>query len=134
MKVTFRIDHQGELALDADELSSGKTPKVALLSRNELAREQLAALRQRAVSSRASDEKEAVLIRARNEADQALYMATKLLASEYVANLSKDDASRISHQADVVEQAKLRGEAAPLARAARSLRSSVEAVVDQERR
>lgn len=129
IRVTFRVDEHGLLAVDAEELFRGKKPKVVLLSRNELSAQQLATLKEKAEAAKESDEKEAGMIRARNEADLALYMGRKFLRL-YRSSLSEETVVRISRQIEAVERAKAYAPREEIEAAAQALRATVEGLSD----
>ncbi len=131
IRVTLSVNENGVFTLDADELYSGKKPKVVEVSRNELSEDEATSLRSQSEATLAADEQQAALIRAQNEAELALYMGRKLLAGGYRVEHSKEDAAGIKAlMADVIA-ARSDATASDLSASARSLRSAVESLLNR---
>jgi molecular chaperone DnaK len=79
IEVTFDIDANGILHVQAKDKATGKEQKITITSSSGLSKAEIERLRQEAEAHAADDEKKRALIEARNQADQLVYSSQKAL-------------------------------------------------------
>ena len=125
IRTTLVVREDGRITVDAEELYRGKRLKVVEVSSNQLTGDEVRALRLRSGKDADDDEREAANIRAKNEADVALYMGRKLLEGGFGAAPSSTETARVNALMDEVLAAQSCGSASKLSASASALRAAV---------
>jgi molecular chaperone DnaK len=80
IEVTFDIDANGILKVTAADKASGRSQHITLTASSGLSKEDVEKMRQEAESHAADDKKRRDLIEAKNNADNSIYGAEKILS------------------------------------------------------
>ena len=94
IEVTFDINANGILNVQAKDLGTGREQKITITSSSGLSKEEVERMGREAESHRAEDQRHRDEIEARNRADALIYSTEKLL-KENRDKLSDEDAKRI---------------------------------------
>jgi molecular chaperone DnaK len=79
VEVSFDIDANGILNVSAKDKASGKTQSVKIEASTQLSKEEIEKLKNEAAAHASEDAKKKELIEAKNQAEQAVYLAEKTL-------------------------------------------------------
>ena len=94
IEVTFDIDANGILHVNAKDLGTGKEQKITITASSGLSKDEIEKMRKDAESHAEDDRKRREEIEARNEADNAVYRSEKML-KDNADKLSGSDKSKI---------------------------------------
>ncbi len=95
IEVTFDIDANGILKVTASDKATGRSQNITLTASSGLSAEEIERMRKDAESHAAEDSQRRALATARNEADQAVYAAEKMI-SEYGDKLDPPQKDAVS--------------------------------------
>ena len=104
IEVTFDIDANGILHVNAKDLGTGKEQKITITASSGLSKEEVENLRKEAESHAAEDKKLREKADAQNEAERSVYQAKKLL-KEFKDKVSDDQKKKIESGVEKVEEA-----------------------------
>jgi molecular chaperone DnaK len=104
IEVTFDIDANGILNVNARDKSTGKEQKVTITATTNLSKEEVDRLVKEAERHAAEDRRRRELAEARNQADAVIYQAEKVIR-EAGYRMSQDDQSRLESQVNDLRQA-----------------------------
>ena len=104
IEVTFDIDANGILHVNAKDLGTGKEQKIVITASSGLSKDDVEKMRRDAETHAEDDRKQREEVELRNEADSALYRSRKDL-KEHGANLPADKKSAIESAAGELETA-----------------------------
>src|SRR5690606_9858224 len=79
IEVTFDIDANGILHVNAKDLGTGKEQKITITASSGLSKDEVEKMRQDAESHAEEDKKRREEVEVRNEADNAVYRSEKML-------------------------------------------------------
>ena len=106
IEVTFDIDANGILNVNAKDLGTGKEQKITITASSGLSKDEIEKMRKDAEAHAEDDKSKREEVEARNEADNAVYRTEKML-KESADKLSGDDKGKIEKAvADVKEALK----------------------------
>jgi molecular chaperone DnaK len=96
IEVTFDIDANGILNVSAKDKATGKTQSVRIEASTQLSKEEIEKLKQEAAMHAEEDRKKKELVEAKNQAEQAIYLAEKALkdAGDKVSQEIKDSVNQ----------------------------------------
>ena len=104
IEVTFDIDANGILHVNAKDLGTGKEQKITITASSGLAKDEIEKMRSDAESHAEEDRKQREEIEARNEADNAVYRSEKML-KDNADKISAADKTRIEEAVKAVKEA-----------------------------
>jgi molecular chaperone DnaK len=104
IEVTFDIDANGIVNVQAKDLGTGKEQKITITASSGLAKEEVQRMMREAESHADEDKKRREEIELRNRADQAVYGAERLL-KDMGEKLSASDRQAIESAMEVVKKA-----------------------------
>ena len=104
IEVTFDIDANGIVNVSAKDLGTGKEQKIAIESSSGLAEEEIERMKKEAEVNADEDKQAQEEIENRNQANQAVYAAEKML-SEMGEKLADDDKSSMSTAIESLKKA-----------------------------
>ena len=116
IEVTFDIDANGIVNVQAKDLGTGKEQKITITASSGLSKEEVDKMMREAESHSDEDKKRREEIETRNRADQAVYGAEKMI-KETGDKLTSSDKAAIESAMDVVKKASEGTDAAELQRA-----------------
>src|SRR5829696_6294374 len=94
IEVTFDIDANGILHVNAKDLGTGKEQKITITASSGLSKDEVEKMRKDAEAHAEEDKQRREEIETRNEADNAIYRSEKML-KENAEKISGDDKSKI---------------------------------------
>ncbi len=104
IEVTFDIDANGILHVNAKDLGTGKEQKITITASSGLAKDEIEKMRKDAELHADEDSKRKEEIEARNETDNAVYRSEKML-KDNADKLSADNKSKIEGAVNEVKEA-----------------------------
>jgi molecular chaperone DnaK len=104
IEVTFDIDANGILNVTAKDNATGKQQKITVTASTNLSKQDVERMVREADANRATDERRAELIKARNNADNLVYQANRAL-NEVGSEIAESDRAQIEQQIQAVQQA-----------------------------
>ena len=104
VEVTFDIDANGILHVNAKDLGTGKEQKITITASSGLSKDEIEKMRQDAESHADEDKKRREEVEARNKADNAVYTTEKML-KENGDKLKGEDKSKIESALNGVKEA-----------------------------
>jgi molecular chaperone DnaK len=104
IEVTFDIDANGILHVNAKDLGTGKEQKITITASSGLSKDEIEKMRKDAEAHAEDDQKRKEEIETRNEADNAVYRSEKML-KDNGDKLSPDDRSKIEAAVKEVKDA-----------------------------
>src|SRR5262245_32564123 len=105
IEVTFDIDANGILHVNAKDKGTGKEQKIVIQSSSGLSKDEVEKMRKDAEAHSAEDDARRALAEARNKAEAAIYETEKLL-KEHGDKTSADVRSKIEEKKKAVAEAK----------------------------
>src|SRR5829696_2297314 len=127
IEVTFDIDANGILHVNAKDLGTGKEQKITITASSGLSKDEVEKMRKDAEAHAEEDKQRREEIETRNEADNAIYRSEKML-KENAEKISGDDKSKIEGAINEVKEALKGGEAATIKAASEKLNEAWQAV------
>jgi molecular chaperone DnaK len=121
--VTFDIDANGIVNVQAKDLGTGKEQKITITASSGLSKEEVERMMKEAESHSDEDKKRREEIETRNRADQAVYGAERMI-KDTGDKLSSSDKQAIEYAIDGVKKATEGADAAELQRALDQLTSA----------
>jgi molecular chaperone DnaK len=116
IEVTFDIDANGIVNVQAKDLGTGKEQKITITASSGLSKEEVEKMMREAESHADEDKKRREEIETRNRADQAVYGAERMV-KDTGDKLSSSDKQAIEYAIDQVKKAQENTDAAELQRA-----------------
>ena len=104
IEVTFDIDANGILHVNAKDLGTGKEQKITITASSGLSKDEIEKMRKDAEMHADEDKKHREEVETRNEADNAVYRTEKML-KENADKISGDSKSRIESAVNAVKEA-----------------------------
>ena len=123
IEVTFDIDANGIVNVQAKDLGTGKEQKITITASSGLSKEEVERMMKEAESHSDEDKKRREEIETRNRADQAVYGAERMI-KDTGDKLSSSDKQAIEYAMDGVKKATEGTDAAELQRALDQLTSA----------
>ena len=127
VEVTFDIDANGILHVNAKDLGTGKEQKITITAGSGLSKDEIEKMRRDAESHAEDDKKQREAVEARNEADNAVYRSEKML-KDNADKLPADDKSKIENAITGVKDALKGNDAATIKTASEKLNEAWQAV------
>jgi molecular chaperone DnaK len=96
VEVSFDIDANGILNVSAKDKATGKSQSIRIEASTQLSKDEVEKLKQEAASHAEEDRKKKELVEARNQAEQAIYLAEKALkdAGDKISTEIKDSVTK----------------------------------------
>src|SRR5258705_6018896 len=104
IEVTFDIDANGILHVNAKDLGTGKEQKITITASSGLSKDEIEKMRKDAEAHAEEDRQQRESVEARNEADNAVYRSEKML-KDSADKISGDDKSKIETVVNEVKEA-----------------------------
>jgi molecular chaperone DnaK len=104
IEVTFDIDANGILHVNAKDLGTGKEQKITITASSGLSKDEIEKMRKDAEAHADDDKKRREEIEVRNEADNAVYRSEKML-KDNADKISGDDKGKIETAVAAVKEA-----------------------------
>src|ERR1041384_4763242 len=104
IEVTFDIDANGILHVNAKDLGTGKEQKITITASSGLSKDEVEKMRKDAEAHADEDKKRREEVEVRNEADSAVYRSEKML-KDNADKLSSDNKSKIEAAINSVKEA-----------------------------
>jgi molecular chaperone DnaK len=104
IEVTFDIDANGILHVNAKDLGTGKEQKITITASSGLSKDEIEKMRKDAESHAEDDRKRREEVEQRNEADNAVYRSEKML-KDNADKISGDDKSKVEGAINEVKEA-----------------------------
>jgi molecular chaperone DnaK len=127
IEVTFDIDANGILHVNAKDLGTGKEQKITITASSGLAKDEVERMRQDAEAHAEDDKKQREAIETRNEADNAVYRSEKMLRDN-ADKISAADKGKIESAVSAVKEALKGGDNAAMKTASEKLNEAWQAV------
>src|SRR5215470_4403935 len=127
IEVTFDIDANGILHVNAKDLGTGKEQKIQITASSGLSKDEIEKMRKDAEAHADEDKKHREEIETRNEADNAVYRSEKML-KDNAEKISGDDKSKIENAVNAVKEALKGSDAAAIKSASEKLNEAWQAV------
>ena len=116
IEVTFDIDANGILHVNAKDLGTGKEQKITITASSGLSKDEIEKMRKDAESHAEDDRQRREEVEQRNEADNAVYRSEKML-KDNADKISGDDKSKVEGAINEVKEA-LKGSDGPAIKSA----------------
>jgi molecular chaperone DnaK len=116
IEVTFDIDANGILHVNAKDLGTGKEQKITITASSGLSKDEIEKMRKDAEAHADDDRKRREEVEQRNEADNAVYRSEKML-KDNADKISGDDKSKVEAAINEVKEA-LKGSDGPAIKSA----------------
>src|SRR5213593_4765239 len=126
IEVTFDIDANGILHVNAKDLGTGKEQKITITASSGLSKDEIEKMRKDAEAHADDDRKRREEIEVRNEADNAVYRSKKFL-KDTADKISGDDKSRMESAVSEVKEALKGGDASAIRAASEKLNEAWQA-------
>jgi len=120
IEVTFDIDANGILHVNAKDLGTGKEQKITITASSGLSKDEIEKMRKDAEAHAEEDKQRRDEIEHRNEADNAVYRSEKML-KDNADKISGDDKGKIEAAINEVKEALKGGDAAVIKAASEKL-------------
>jgi molecular chaperone DnaK len=120
IEVTFDIDANGIVNVQAKDLGTGKEQKITITASSGLSKDEVSRMMKEADSHAEEDKKRREEIEARNRADQAVYGAERML-KEMGDKISAEDRAAIESAMEALKKANEGSDAAAVSRAMEQL-------------
>jgi molecular chaperone DnaK len=127
IEVTFDIDANGIIHVNAKDLGTGKEQKITITAGSGLSKDEIEKMRRDAESHAEEDKKQRESVEARNEADNAVYRSEKML-KDNTDKLPAEDKSKIETAIAGVKEALKGTDAAAIKTASEKLNEAWQAV------
>src|SRR5688500_10734640 len=127
IEVTFDIDANGILHVNAKELGTGKAQQITITASSGLSKDEVEKMRKDAESHADEDRKRREEVEVRNEADNAVYRTEKML-KDNADKLSAADKSKIEGAVNAVKEALKGSDSAAIKSASEKLNEAWQAV------
>jgi len=127
IEVTFDIDANGILHVNAKDLGTGKEQKITITASSGLSKDEIEKMRKDAEAHAEDDRKRREEIEARNEADNAVYRSEKML-KDNADKLSAGDKSKIESAVTELKEALKGSDAEAIKAASEKLNEAWQAV------
>src|SRR5437868_1250707 len=127
IEVTFDIDANGILHVNAKDLGTGKEQKITITASSGLSKDEIERMRKDAESHAEDDRKQREEVETRNEADSAVYRSEKML-KESADKISGADKAKIEDAIKEVREALKGGDASAIRSANEKLNEAWQAV------
>src|SRR3989440_550774 len=127
IEVTFDIDANGILHVNAKDLGTGKEQKITITASSGLNKDEIERMRKDAEAHADEDKKQREEIETRNEAENSVYRSEKML-KESADKISGDDKSKIETAINEVKEALKGGDASATKAASEKLNEAWQAV------
>jgi len=105
IEVTFDIDTNGILHVSAKDLATGKEQSITITAATKLSKEEIERLKREAEQFAEQDRKKKEEAELRNEADNMIYTAEKLIKQDLKDKLSSEQIDRISKAIQALKDA-----------------------------
>jgi molecular chaperone DnaK len=126
IEVTFDIDANGILHVNAKDLGTGKEQKITITASSGLSKDEIEKMRKDAELHAEEDRKQREAVEARNEADNAVYRSEKML-KDNADKLPAAEKSKIESAVSGVKEALKGSDAAAIKAAAEKLNEAWQA-------
>src|SRR5688500_3341526 len=127
IEVTFDIDANGILHVNAKDLGTGKEQKITITASSGLSKDEVEKMRQDAEAHAEDDKKRREEVEVRNEADNAVYRSEKML-KDSADKLKGDDKGKIEAATNSVKEALKGTDTAAIKSASQKLNEAWQAV------
>jgi len=127
IEVTFDIDANGILHVNAKDLGTGKEQKITITASSGLSKDEIEKMRRDAEAHADEDKAKREEVETRNEADSAVYRSEKML-KDTGDKISGDDKAKIEKAAADVKEALKGSDSAAIKSAAEKLNEAWQAV------
>jgi molecular chaperone DnaK len=127
IEVTFDIDVDGILNVSATDKATGRSQHIRITASSGLTEDEVEKMRHEAETHADEDRRKREFVEARNEADNAVYTAEKVLR-EGGDKVSQDTRSQVEQRVQVVRRATEAGHTGPLKEATSDLLKSIREV------
>ena len=104
IEVTFDIDANGILHVNAKDLGTGKEQKITITASSGLSKDEIEKMRRDAEAHADDDKKQREVVESRNEADNAVYRSEKML-KDNADKIAAGDKSKIESAVAAVKEA-----------------------------
>ncbi|RMF31670.1 MAG: molecular chaperone DnaK [Candidatus Nitrosothermus koennekii] len=105
IEVTFDIDANGILHVSAKDLATGKEQGITITATTKLSKEEVERLKKEAEVFAEQDRKKREEAETRNEADNLIYAADKMIKQDLKDKLSQEQIDRINKAVDMLKEA-----------------------------
>jgi molecular chaperone DnaK len=105
IEVTFDIDTNGILHVSAKDLATGKEQSITITAATKLSKEEIERLKREAEQFAEQDRRKKEEAELRNEADNMIYTAEKLIKQDLKDKLSSEQIDRISKAIQALKDA-----------------------------
>jgi len=130
IEVTFDIDANGILHVNAKDLGTGKEQKITITASSGLNKDEIEKMRKEAEEHAAEDQKQRESIETRNEADNAVYRSEKMLR-ENADKIGGEDKNKIETAVAAVKEALKSNSTESIRSAAERLNQAWQSVSEQ---
>ena len=127
IEVTFDIDANGILHVNAKDLGTGKEQKITITASSGLSKDEIEKMRRDAEAHADDDKKQREVVESRNEADNAVYRSEKML-KDNADKIAADDKSKIESAVAAVKKALKGSDAEAIKSASEKLNEAWQAV------
>lgn len=127
IEVTFDVDTNGVLNVNAKDKSTGKEQSIRIEANSGLTEDDIERMKQEAEEHAADDEKKKEMIDARNNAEQMVYTAEKAL-KDHEKDVPEDVKKEIEEKIKAVNEVKEKDDKDALAKAVEGLTTSLQKI------
>jgi molecular chaperone DnaK len=105
IEVTFDIDANGILNVSAKDMATGKEAKITITANTKLSKEEIEKLKKESEQFADADKKKREEVEVKNEADNLVYAADKLVKQDLKDKIKPEQADKINKAAQVLKEA-----------------------------
>ncbi|MFQ5940755.1 MAG: molecular chaperone DnaK [Nitrososphaerales archaeon] len=105
IEVTFDIDSNGILHVSAKDLATGKEQKITITATTKLSKEEIEKLKKDSEQFAEQDRKKKEEVETRNEADNMIYAAEKLVKQDLKDKITSEQAERVNKAVAALKEA-----------------------------
>jgi molecular chaperone DnaK len=127
IEVTFDIDANGILHVNAQDLGTGKDQKITITASSGLNKDEIERMRKEAEANAETDRQQREQVETRNEADNAVYRSEKML-KDNKDKLPEGDRKKIEDAVNTVKEALKGNDTAAIKNASEQLNEAWQAV------
>src|SRR5213079_3407811 len=105
IEVTFDIDANGILNVSAKDMATGKEAKITITANTKLSKEEIEKLKKESEQFAEADKKKREEVEVKNEADNMVYAADKLVKQDLKDKIKPEQADKINKAAQELKEA-----------------------------
>jgi molecular chaperone DnaK len=105
IEVTFDIDANGILNVSAKDMATSKEAKITITANTKLSKEEIERLKKESEQFAEADQKKRVEAEVKNEADNLVYAADKLIKQDLKDKIKPEQAEKINNSAQQLKDA-----------------------------